>query len=218
VGVPIAASLSNEGLRVKARISKTATKVQTLLREGILRQASIGFKVLEHDFKAVGDQMHLVIKKVDLWETSLVSVASNPNTSVSLAKAFFTDAPVEKAALFETEEETEMENNYPVFWKDGKLFYTKDGALCEVSAPPVEESEEETEEENVEESLPEASALTQIMQLCVDLTNDDFMKLYESVVDTYNKHIASKEDQEVSEAVKVIEAELKSLLGKSTEE
>jgi len=107
IGVPVEARVTNRGLEVKAMISETAPKIKQLVKEGILRQASIGFRVLEHEFKQVADQVILYIKKLDLFEVSLVAIAANPYTEVSMAKAFYSEIDKKDVVVEDAVEEQE---------------------------------------------------------------------------------------------------------------
>lgn len=82
--------LDNKGLWIKARIS-TAAKQFQLIKDGILTAFSIGFRVLDAEYKS--DAEVFLIKDLELVEISVVSVPANQNTLFDLSKAF--DSPEE---------------------------------------------------------------------------------------------------------------------------
>ena len=78
-GLPVGRITSSEhtaeGLRITARISKTAKgdEVYTLLKDGVLDRFSIGYYHVSNHLEDVGtDQMVLVHDEVDVFETSVV--------------------------------------------------------------------------------------------------------------------------------------------------
>ena len=71
-----------KGLYFEARISDTALgrDVKTLIRDGVLTEFSIGYDPIEFEFDATGIR-HL--RKVKLWEISIVTWAMNPEATVT---------------------------------------------------------------------------------------------------------------------------------------
>jgi hypothetical protein len=75
----------SKGLWIKARISSAAKQFQ-LIKDGILTAFSIGFRVLDAEYKTDADVF--LIKDLELVEISVVSVPANQNTLFDLSKAF----------------------------------------------------------------------------------------------------------------------------------
>lgn len=90
VGRMVEHKTDSKGLWIKARIS-TAAKQFQLIKDGILTAFSIGFRVLDAEYKS--DAEVFLIKDLELVEISVVSVPANQNTLFDLSKAF--DTPEE---------------------------------------------------------------------------------------------------------------------------
>lgn len=75
-----------KGLKITAEISTAAKEVYQLVKEGILRCFSVGFIVKDADYDSVSDIF--VIKELELFEVSVVSIPANQDSVFSLAKAF----------------------------------------------------------------------------------------------------------------------------------
>ena len=86
IGKMVDHKIDDKGLWIKARISEAAGAVYNLVKDGILSAFSIGFRIIDADYKSELDLF--VIKELELHEISVVSVPANQNTLFSLAKSF----------------------------------------------------------------------------------------------------------------------------------
>ena len=97
------------GLKITAEISKHATEVYNLVKDGILKAFSIGFLVKEADYDPKTDIF--VIKNLELLEVSVVSVPANQDSLFELAKQF--ESPEEysefKKSFCKSVEETDTQ-------------------------------------------------------------------------------------------------------------
>lgn len=78
--------LDSKGLKIVAEISKAAGNLYDLVKEGIVKSFSVGFMVKDADYDATTDIF--VIKDVELFEVSVVSVPANPSSVFSVRKNF----------------------------------------------------------------------------------------------------------------------------------
>ena len=78
----------DRGLRITANISKSAGDVTNLVKEGILRALSVGFRVKDADY--IEETDGLKISDAELFEVSVVSVPANQSATFSVAKSFDT--------------------------------------------------------------------------------------------------------------------------------
>ena len=78
----------DRGLKITANISKSAGDVTNLVKEGILRALSVGFRVRDADY--IEETDGLKISDAELFEISVVSVPANQSATFSVAKAFDT--------------------------------------------------------------------------------------------------------------------------------
>jgi len=80
----------DRGLRITANISKSAGDVTNLVKEGILRALSVGFRVKDADY--IEETDGLKISDAELFEISVVSVPANQAATFSVAKSFDTQS------------------------------------------------------------------------------------------------------------------------------
>lgn len=86
IGLTISHEIDDIGLKITAKISKVAGDVISLIKEGILSAFSIGFMVKEANFDP--NSGIFVIKELELFEVSVVSVPANQDTLFSIEKNF----------------------------------------------------------------------------------------------------------------------------------
>jgi HK97 family phage prohead protease len=86
IGEVVEYSINNEGLRVVAEISKAAGDVYNLVMQGILKAFSVGFRVKDADYDS--DTDIFVIKDLELYELSVVSIPANAESIFSVKKSF----------------------------------------------------------------------------------------------------------------------------------
>ena len=79
-------SVNNEGLRVVAEVSKAAGDVYNLVKEGVLKAFSVGFRVKDADYDS--DTDIFIIKDLELYELSVVSIPANAESIFSVKKSF----------------------------------------------------------------------------------------------------------------------------------
>ena len=91
IGRMIEHRVDAKGLWIKARISKAAGDVFSLVKDGVLTAFSIGFRIADAEYNSALELF--VVKELELHEISVVSVPANQNTLFSLSKAF--DPPEE---------------------------------------------------------------------------------------------------------------------------
>jgi len=89
IGRMVEHKVDAKGLWIKGRIS-AAAEVFNLIKDGVLTAFSVGFRVLDAEYKPDVDLF--VIKELELIEISVVSVPMNQETLFSLSKSFNNDA------------------------------------------------------------------------------------------------------------------------------
>lgn len=73
------------GLWLKVRISDTADDIKTMIREGILKEMSVGFQTVK---STIDEQTYIrTITEVKLWEVSIVTIAANPLALIGSVKS-----------------------------------------------------------------------------------------------------------------------------------
>ena len=106
VGKMVDFSIEKDGLKIKAKISKAATEVYNLVKDGILSAFSIGFRILDADYDDKKDIFY--IKELELFEVSVVSVPANADSLFSIRKSF-KDSQDIKSFISELKQENKME-------------------------------------------------------------------------------------------------------------
>lgn len=85
IGKMIDHRITDRGLEVTVEISKGAGKVYDLIKDGILKAFSVGFRLLDLEYSETANQF--IITELELTEISVVSVPCNQDSTFSLAKA-----------------------------------------------------------------------------------------------------------------------------------
>lgn len=89
IGKVVSHKVTEKGLFVSAEISKAAGNVFDLVKEGILQTFSIGFRIKDADFDSKTDLF--LIKDLELFEVSVVSVPANADSTFRVAKSLDDD-------------------------------------------------------------------------------------------------------------------------------
>ena len=86
IGKTIKHEVVSNGLSITAKISKSAGDIIGLIKEGILSAFSVGFVIKDADFDP--DSGIFMIKELELFEVSVVSIPANQNALFSIEKNF----------------------------------------------------------------------------------------------------------------------------------
>ena len=86
IGKATSMDITDNGLELGARISKSAGEIKDLIKDGVLGAFSVGFRVKDAEYKEETDGFE--IKDAELFEVSVVSVPANQTATFSLAKSF----------------------------------------------------------------------------------------------------------------------------------
>jgi HK97 family phage prohead protease/HK97 family phage major capsid protein len=86
IGKTISHEVDDQGLKITAKISKAAGDIIQLIKEGILSAFSVGFMIKDADFNPKTGIF--IIKELELFEVSVVSIPANQNALFSIEKNF----------------------------------------------------------------------------------------------------------------------------------
>ena len=86
IGRMVEHKIDAKGLWIKARVSAAAEDVFNLVKDGVLTAFSIGFSIVDAEYNSAAELF--VVKELELYEISVVSVPANQNTLFNLSKAF----------------------------------------------------------------------------------------------------------------------------------
>lgn len=86
IGVAEQVSVDPNGLKVKARISPAAEDEYNLIADGVLKAFSVGFTIKDAEYDSETDVF--LIKDVELYEISVVSVPANQDCVFEMSKSF----------------------------------------------------------------------------------------------------------------------------------
>jgi len=86
IGKILEYEIKRKGLWIKAKISETADDIWALVKEGILKGLSIGFRIVESVDVEEGKAVIRKIRKLDLFEISIVNVPANASALIESAK------------------------------------------------------------------------------------------------------------------------------------
>lgn len=84
IGKMVEFNITDQGLEIKAKISKSAGDIYDLIKEGVLSTFSVGFGIKEAKYSPKDDTYY--ITKLELFEVSVVSVPCNQDSTFSVSK------------------------------------------------------------------------------------------------------------------------------------
>lgn len=102
IGRMVEHQVTPNGLYIKAEISKAAGDIHALISDGILSTFSVGFSVKDATYDSTADIF--VIKALELYEISVVSVPANADSTFRLSKQLGEDISQYIESLEEDEE------------------------------------------------------------------------------------------------------------------
>jgi HK97 family phage prohead protease/HK97 family phage major capsid protein len=85
VGKMVDYEVTDIGLKIRAVVSKAAGDIYDLVKEGILKTFSVGFRILDASYDSHSDTYY--ITDVELHEISIVSIPCNQDSTFSVAKS-----------------------------------------------------------------------------------------------------------------------------------
>ena len=173
------AKIDDNGLYIKAKITENEDWVFSKLVNGVLRSFSIGYRVKDYEDRDIYNSdweyawSDFVIKELELYEISIVSVPMNPYALFkSMSDCFekeeeveetptawiMTEAPVEETVEEKVEEDTTV-NEEATEEKVEETPVEEEVKECETTVEQMDEiieaNTEETTEEKVEENVEE---------------------------------------------------------------
>lgn len=141
IGRATSLETDEKGLKITANLSKSAGDVTNLVKEGILRAFSVGFRVKDADYMENGDGY--LIKDAELFEVSVVSVPANQAATFSVAKSFDTQSEYEewkKQFVKPTEAKQPQDTDKMSVFKENKMSDNKDFNLEEFAKSVAKET------------------------------------------------------------------------------
>ena len=94
IGRATSLEVTDKGLELGAKISKSAGDIKDLIKDGVLGAFSVGFRVKDADYLKETDGYQ--IKDAELFEVSVVSVPCNQAAMFSIAKSFDSQSEYEE--------------------------------------------------------------------------------------------------------------------------
>lgn len=95
IGKPIELREDGKGLYIRGKISDTqkGRDIQTLLKDGVLTEMSIGYDAVAFDYDSESNIRHL--KEIKLWEISIVTWAMNDQAKIDEVKSLVESLSIE---------------------------------------------------------------------------------------------------------------------------
>jgi len=201
IGTVTEASIDEKGLFIKAKITEDTDGVFSKLKNGVLRTFSIGYSVKDYEtienVDSEGNYSYTnIIKMLELFEISLVSVPANP---FALVKSF--DSCFKAEEEIETKEEEKEENveEIPVE-NEGE---NETSEVEEESQENVQEEEKTEENENVEaDEKVEDEEKEEIEEEVKEESEEETKEIEEKTEEIPNEEVETQETCE-EEAEKV---------------
>jgi len=198
IGRAVKIEKRTEGLWLKVLISKTATKVRTLIEESCLSSFSIGFQIKDYDFLKTGE---LVYKDINMLECSVVPIPANPDAIFAMVKSFNKDSLTkdnDNNPTQPTKESTEM---------DEKLVEMKkelEAIKAEKARMDAEKADREAKEKEAKDAAEKAELVDTIKTLteAIEVSNTKIKASEESIIEA-KKELEEKIEEVAKAAPKV---------------
>lgn len=205
IGKTIEYGVNNGGLHIVAEITKSAGDIYNLIKENILKSFSVGIRVKDADYDSQTDIF--VIKDLELYEISVVSVPANADSLFSVRKSFNTEEEYLKfKSLFKTESSQNKEGNSNTIkgdtkvGDDNKLSLTAE-ELESMKQKAVEEALAKIEKDKADKDAIAALAATAGKSGAEELIKDISKKLEDentnlkSVIEQFKSEIEEKKKE-----------------------
>jgi HK97 family phage prohead protease len=124
------------GLKLKVRISDSENEIKTKIREGILKELSVGFQTMISTYDETTDIR--TIKEVKLWEVSLVTIAANELAVITSIKSVEEKQEQLEKSIDRLIENTKDKNNKFELLKLKSLFDFEPAKPLEIIEEPIE--------------------------------------------------------------------------------
>ncbi len=199
IGKIIGYEINRKGLYIKAKLSSLADDVWTLIKEGILKAMSIGFKIIDsEEFEEKDDAGNIKrrlrkIKKIDLYEISVVNVPANPRALIDSAKSI----GLEMKSLIDGIEGDTAKKEYKTMGEPKEKVSKNDEVEKKLEGfeKKLDEITEKISKVDVNENifgiikqLQEADrrSNTELMEM-ISKSQEDFFKKYYEIIETQRK-------------------------------
>lgn len=90
IGSMVDYAVNDKGLKITAQVYKAAGEIYSLIKSGVLRTFSVGFRTKDANYDSETELF--VIKDVELLEVSVVSIPANADSIFSVKKSFSDDS------------------------------------------------------------------------------------------------------------------------------
>lgn len=177
IGKTTSHEVDSKGLKITAKISKVADNIITLIKEGILSAFSVGFSIKDADYDH--ESGIFIIKELELFEVSVVSIPANQNALFSVEKNFSDPQEYlefrkqfikesEETLMVDTKKDTGNENPIDLAALASQISASIKGDLK--AEQKAKDDAEKAEKENAERM--EATAVTAAERIVKDLREE----------------------------------------------
>ena len=193
-------SVNNKGLRVVAEVSKAAGDVYNLVKEGVLKAFSVGFRVKDADYDS--DTDIFVIKDLELFELSIVSVPANAESIFSVKKSFENDSDYTEFKNLYNIKSQELEITSEEPEQKGEITVDKD----EIVLTPVQlkKLQDEAIAKAFADKAAEEARKAEIAAIAVEAANSGAANLIKELETRFEA-----KDADVTKALEGLRSELK---------
>lgn len=154
IGNMVDFSVEPMGLRIKAKISKGAGEVYDLIKDGVLRTFSVGFRIKDANYDSETDTFY--ITEVELTEISVVSVPCNQDSVFTISKSL-KDSLRKQFSTEEKEMPNENTPNKPELSIQEQVAQELARQKAEADALAAKEAKEKAEREEAVKAAAQAA-------------------------------------------------------------
>ena len=200
IGLVTGIEKREDGLWVKAKLSETATTVQKLISEGILKAFSIGFILKDYYYSDQKDAF--IYKDAELTELSIVSVPANQDALFAQVKEFNTKLSKPKTKDIPKNPEPKKEDI------DMNELEKLQKEMEELKAEKLRLEKEKAEQERLEKEAKEKEEKEALKKSIEDVATainsfNDKVKEMEEAIETAKKELQEKIEELEKKAPRV---------------
>ena len=201
IGEVVEHSITSAGLHVVAEISKASGEIYNLIREGVLKAFSVGFKVGDADYDTETDIF--VIKQLELFEISVVSIPASPDSIFSIQKSLNEEEYLEFKNLYNKNQEDAIKIAEPDI---GEEKMEKD----KISLTPdeIKKLEKDAVEKALARKAADEARATQTQETIKNVSVEIVSSAEERILQEVEKRLTEKEST-LEETLEGLRADLK---------
>jgi len=202
IGEVVEHSITSAGLHVVAEISKASGEIYNLIREGVLKAFSVGFKVGDADYDTETDIF--VIKQLELFEISVVSIPASPDSIFSIQKSLNEEEYLEFKNLYNKNQEDAIKIAEPDIGEENEM----DKDKISITTEELKKLEKDAVDKAMAKKAADEARAAQTTEVIKNVSTEVVSTAEERILQEVEKRLTEKEST-LEETLEGLRADLK---------